>query len=239
MPLNTTSQPSSPAADSRTWFKLILTYLLIPITLFACAWDLSWWQAWIYSMLVFAAGVGGRMWAERRHPGLMEERIQYEKAPDVKSWDKILAPLMAVSVAFPLLIVAGLDHRFRWSPPFPIWLNLLGLILSGLGYTLAVWALVENRFFSSVVRIQVERGHVVCDTGPYRIVRHPGYLGNILPLAGIVLALSSLWTIIPALAALIIALIRTSLEDRTLQAELPGYSEYAQQVRYRLFPGIY
>jgi protein-S-isoprenylcysteine O-methyltransferase Ste14 len=79
----------------------------------------------------------------------------------------------------------------------------------------------------------------VCDSGPYRIVRHPGYAGNILPLLGIVLALSSLWTLIPAVAALVIAVIRTALEDRTLQEELPGYQEYAQGVRYRLFPGIY
>jgi protein-S-isoprenylcysteine O-methyltransferase Ste14 len=90
-----------------------------------------------------------------------------------------------------------------------------------------------------VVRIQKERGHTVCDTGPYRIVRHPGYLGNILPLPGIVLALGSLWAIIPAVAALVVVIIRTVLEDRTLQAELPGYREYAQRVKYRLFPGLF
>ena len=81
--------------------------------------------------------------------------------------------------------------------------------------------------------------HEVCDSGPYRIVRHPGYAGNILPLLGIVLALSSLWTLIPAAVALVIAVIRTTLEDRTLQEELPGYQEYAHRVRYRLIPGIY
>ena len=102
-----------------------------------------------------------------------------------------------------------------------------------------MWALIENRFFSSVVRIQVERGHAVCDSGPYRIVRHPGYTGNILALLGIVLALSSMWTLIPAAVALIIAVIRTVLEDQTLQDELPGYRDYAQRVRYRLIPGVY
>jgi protein-S-isoprenylcysteine O-methyltransferase Ste14 len=116
---------------------------------------------------------------------------------------------------------------------------VLGIFLIALGYAFAVWALVENRFFSGVVRIQKDRGHVVCDSGPYRIVRHPGYAGNILPLLGIVLALSSLWTLIPAAVALIIVVIRTGLEDRTLQEELPGYQEYARRVRYRLFPGIY
>jgi len=167
------------------------------------------------------------------------ERLAFDNASGVKSWDKVLAPLMAVSVGFPLVIVAGLDHRYGWSPVFPLWMNILGLILIAVGYAFAVWALVENRFFSSVVRIQTDRGHVVCDTGPYRIVRHPGYAGNILPLLGIVLALSSVWTLIPAAVALIIAVIRTALEDQTLQEELPGYRDYARRVRYRLIPGIY
>jgi protein-S-isoprenylcysteine O-methyltransferase Ste14 len=99
--------------------------------------------------------------------------------------------------------------------------------------------LAENRFFSTVVRIQTDRGHAVCDSGPYRIVRHPGYAGSLPPLLGIVLALGSVWTLIPAAMALIISVIRTALEDRTLQEELPGYRDYARRVRYRLIPGIY
>jgi len=221
------------------WIRLIMVYLLIPLLLLAIGWDSGWWQAWVYSLLIVAAGIGGRIWAERRHPGLLAERANLEKSPGVKPWDKVLAPLMAVSISFPLIIVAGLDHRFGWSPVFPAWLNLLGLILIGIGYTFAVWALAENRFFSSMVRIQTDRGHVVCDSGPYRIVRHPGYTGNILPLLGIALAFGSLWTLIPAAVALIIAVIRTALEDRTLQEELPGYRDYAQRVRYRLISGIY
>ena len=110
---------------------------------------------------------------------------------------------------------------------------------STLSQAFAAWALIENRFFSSVVRIQVDRGQVVCDSGPYRIVRHPGYAGNMLALPGMVLALSSMWTLIPAAVALIIAVIRTMLEDQTLQGELPGYRDYARRVRYRLIPGIY
>ncbi|MFA5617720.1 MAG: isoprenylcysteine carboxylmethyltransferase family protein [Syntrophorhabdaceae bacterium] len=157
----------------------------------------------------------------------------------MKPWDKALAPLLAVSVSFPLFIVAGLDHRYGWSPVFPSWLSIVGLIVIALGYAFGGWALVENRFFSGVVRIQTDRGHVVCDSGPYGIVRHPGYAGNILSLPGIALALGSVWTLIPAAVALTIAVVRTALEDRTLQEELPGYREYARRVRYRLIPGIY
>ena len=223
----------------RQLISLIVTYLFIPVILLLIGWDLTWWQAWLFSALIFTAGIGGRGLAERRHPGLMAERTNIEKAPGVKSWDKVLSPLMGISISFPLIIVAGLDHHLRWSPAFPIWLNTIGLILIALGYAFSVWALVENRFFSSMVRIQTDRGHVVCDSGPYHIVRHPGYVGNILPLFGIVLALSSVWTLIPAIIALVIVVIRTALEDRTLQEELPGYRDYAQRIRYRLFPGIY
>ncbi len=228
-----------PAPGPAFWVLLVLTYLLIPLILMLCAWDLGWWQAWVFSVLIFAAGLLGRALAERRHPGLLMERVNLDKFAEGKRWDKILSPLMGVSISFPLMIVAGLDHRFGWSPVFPLWLNVLGLMLVALGYALAVWALVENRFFSSVVRIQVDRGHEVCDGGPYRIVRHPGYAGNILPLPGVALALGSLWTFIPAALALIIAVTRTALEDRTLLEELPGYREYARRVRYRLLPGIY
>jgi len=229
----------SQAPSPRLWLGLILTYLLIPLILLGCGGDFGWWQSWVFFLLIFLAGIGGRILAENRHPGLLVERATSGRKTNVKSWDKVLAPLMAISLSFPLVIVAGLDHRYEWTPVFPIWLNILGLVIVALGYAFAAWALVENRFFSSTVRIQLDRGHVVCDSGPYRIVRHPGYAGNILALPGIVLALGSVWTLMPAAVALIIAVVRTVLEDRTLQGELPGYPEYAQRVRYRLIPGIH
>jgi protein-S-isoprenylcysteine O-methyltransferase Ste14 len=232
------------------WLRVVALYFCIPLILLACGGDIRWWQAWFFSLLLFAAGVGGRIWAERRHPGLTAERQHpglladreqnsSPKASDVKAWDKILAPLMALSFSFPLVIVAGLDHRFGWSPAFSTWLNVSGIFLIAVGYAFAAWAMAENRFFSSVMRIQTDRGHVVCDSGPYRVVRHPGYAGNLLSMPGIVLALDSTWTIVPVIVALVVALIRTALEDRTLQEELPGYREYTGRVRYRLLPGVY
>ncbi|MDX1302908.1 isoprenylcysteine carboxylmethyltransferase family protein [Photobacterium sp.] len=223
----------------RQWFRLIVVYLIISMILFICGGDLSWWQAWLFSIQFVAAGIGGRMWAEQRHPGLTAERQNIENIQNAKAWDRVLAPLMAVSVGFSMVIVAGLDHRYNWSSEFSLWLIVIGFILISLGYAFAAWALAENRFFSSVVRIQTDRGHVVCDSGPYRFVRHPGYAGNILALFGIVLALSSVWTLIPAAVASIVTVIRTALEDQTLQEELPGYRYYARRVRYRLIPGIY
>lgn len=232
-------QQGSEKAGVLNWIKLILTYLLMPLVLLLIGRDLAWWQGWLYSVLFIVIGIGSRVLAEKRHPGLMAERGKFGKDQSVKPWDKVLAPLMAISLSFPLFTVAGLDHYFGWSPEFPIWLNILGFILITFGYAFASWAIIENRFFSSVTRIQKERGHVVCDSGPYGIVRHPGYAGNIPPLAGIVLALGSIWTLIPAIIALIIAVIRTALEDKTLQEELPGYRDYVRRVRYRLIPGVF
>ncbi len=227
------------AASARQWAGLVAAYLAIPLVLLVCGGDPGWWQAWVYALLIVVVGVGGRVRAERRHPGLMAERQDIEKIQSSKAWDKLLAPLMALSLSFPLVIVAGLDHRFGGSPPFPPWLNLLGFVLIALGYAFASWAMIENRFFYTTVRVEPEQGHVVCDSGPYRFMRHPGYAGNIPPLLGIVLALGSLWTLVPAAVALVITVIRTGLEDRTLMEELPGYKDYAGRVRYRLIPGFY
>ena len=226
-------------ARPRHWIGVILTYLLMALVLLICGGDLGWWQGWLYAIWLVGVGIVSRVIAEKRHPGIMAERGKLGRDQNVKPWDKILAPLMAVSITFPLFVVAGLDHRFGWSPEFPAWLVTIGFVLILCGYSFATWAIAENRFFSVMMRIQVERGHRVCDTGPYKIVRHPGYAGNLLPLPGVAMALSSIWTLIPAIAALVIIVIRTRLEDQALQEELPGYKEYAGRVGYRLIPGIY
>ncbi|WP_406663155.1 methyltransferase family protein [Gallaecimonas sp. GXIMD1310] len=227
------------AVPPRYWFRLLAVYLLIPLVLFACAGDFGWWQAWLYSLMVLAAGIGGRLWAEQRNPGITAERQNKTSFENAKPWDKVLAPLMAVAIVFPLVIVAGLVHRYQGGSAFSLWLVVAGFGLIASGYFFAAWALAENRFFSAVVRIQTERGHVVCDTGPYQFVRHPGYAGNLLALFGIVLALGSIWVLVPALLAAIITVLRTALEDKTLQSELPGYLDYVKRVRYRLIPGVY
>ena len=241
MDVDTDEQAAVERPTPLTWLRVTVVYLLVPLLLLLCGGDVDWWEAWIFSLQIVAAALLGRLWAERRHPGLLAERqrVRFEDTTDVKPWDKVLAPLMAISLSFPLVIVAGLDHRHGWSPEFPIGLKVLGFIAIALGYLFGVWAMAENRFFSSMVRIQTDRGHSVCDSGPYRFVRHPGYAGNILPLPGIVLALGSVWTLIPAAVAIVILIVRTALEDRTLQEELPGYRDYAEVVRYRLIPGIY
>ena len=171
-------------------------------------------------------------------PDLLEERSHI--GPGAKKWDIVLASLTVVFL-FPLtFLIAGLDAgRFHWSPAFPVWVQLLALVIYVMGSAITSWAMITNKFFSSVVRIQTDRGHYVITGGPYGYVRHPGYTGVIIVSISIPLILGSLWAFIPALIGDCILVVRTVLEDNTLKKELQGYDEYASRVHYRLIPGIW
>ncbi|MBN1401031.1 MAG: isoprenylcysteine carboxylmethyltransferase family protein [Anaerolineae bacterium] len=209
---------------------------LLGLALFSAAGRLDWIAGWAFLLgyLAFVAVLVIR--AMRRDPELIEERRH--PGPGVKRWDRLIltghtACLLAT------LVVSALDAgRFRWTHPPAIvrgagWMGLVGAT------TLVWWAMAANRFLSSMVRIQSERGHQVVTAGPYRMVRHPMYLGIILADLGLPLALGSWWALVPGALGAMLILLRTALEDRTLQAELPGYAEYAGQVRFRLVPGIW
>lgn len=146
---------------------------------------------------------------------------------------------MVMSFGYPLVIVAGLDHRYAWSPDFPLTLNVVGFILIAIGYAFACWAVADNRFSYSMVLGRINQGHMVCDSGPYRFVRHPGCSGHAIALPGLGLALGALWALLPAVAALVVAVFRTAPEDRTLQEGLPGYRSYTRRVCNRLISGKY
>ena len=171
-----------------------------------------------------------------RCPELLVERASRRR--DVASWDtKLMAAIGLITLV--KYVVAGLDLRFGWPPLLPAWLQVAALVVAALGYALGTWAMASNAFHSMVYRLQEDRGHSVATGGPYRYVRHPTYLGTIAFELATPLMLGSLWAIIPGgLAALLFA-VRTSLEDRSLQAELEGYEEYAARVRYRLVPGVW
>ncbi|MCU0523149.1 MAG: isoprenylcysteine carboxylmethyltransferase family protein [Anaerolineae bacterium] len=239
MQSESTVQGDAPSQKSSTFARLLVLSVFLAAILLVSGGDWGWVQGWVYAILLAIVTVGSRVWADRRHPGLLAEREASQTVEGVKPWDRVLSPVMAITSSIVLYLVAGLDHRFGGRPAFPTLLTVAGFVLVVLGWAVSTWALVENAFFSGVVRIQAERGHTVCDTGPYHIVRHPGYAGLLLTLPGSVLALSSLWAIVPAGVALVVAVVRTALEDRTLQAELPGYKDYAKSTRWRLVPGVY
>jgi protein-S-isoprenylcysteine O-methyltransferase Ste14 len=170
-------------------------------------------------------------------PELTEERTQIKE--DVKVWDKWIVIILNIWTPLGLLILAGLDIRFGWSPVIPLALQIAMLVLAVLGYLVSVWAAASNKFYGRFVRIQKERGHTVATGGPYQYVRHPGYAGLIIFYFAVALALGSLWTLILNGLASLLLVVRTALEDKTLLKELDGYREYAGRVRYRLLPGIW
>lgn len=173
------------------------------------------------------------------NPELLAEREKGLRDEGVKAWDRWISALAAGLLPILSWVVAGLDLRFHWTDPLPLAFHLGGLWVTLLGYALFLWAMASNAFFAEGVRIQEERGHAVATGGPYRWVRHPGYVGAILSIVATPLLLGSPWALIPAVGAVALYVVRTYLEDRTLREELPGYEEYAQQTRHRLLPGVW
>ena len=158
---------------------------------------------------------------------------------ETKDWDKVISGILVLFQYLSLPLIAGLDKRFSWSGEISVAWNLAGAALLAAGSGLTSWAMITNAFFSTAVRIQEERGHTVCSSGPYHFVRHPGYVGFILQSLGTAILLGSFWAVIPGSLASISIVIRTALEDRMLQAELSGYQDYVKDVRYRLIPGVW
>ena len=225
--------------SAKTIVQLVFVVMVMPLLPMIISGAWNWWEAWAYTLLTSFGFIISRGLASRRHPDILDERARSMGLQGAKPWDKILAPAMALGSVV-ILIVAGVDKLNGWTTtPFSITAKVATLIVIVLGYILGTWAMVENKFFSGVVRIQEDRGHRVVATGPYRFIRHPGYAGTLWVYLLMPILFDSLWAFIPALLLFGVVILRTSLEDRTLQAELPGYAEYAQKTRYRLFPGIW
>jgi protein-S-isoprenylcysteine O-methyltransferase Ste14 len=219
-------------------FRLVIVLLVVPLAPMIISGAWGWWEAWAYATINILGFIISRVLAARRNPDIIAERARSMELQDAKPWDRILSPMLAFG-ALLILIVAGADKGFGWSVPFSLNAKMAALLVIVLGYVIGSWALIENKFFSGVVRIQTDRGHRVVTTGPYRFVRHPGYAGALWTYLAMPVLLDSLWAFIPAVLLVGVLILRTSLEDRTLRAELPGYREYTQKTRYRLIPGIW
>jgi protein-S-isoprenylcysteine O-methyltransferase Ste14 len=219
-------------------FQLFLFIIVVPFLPLLISWSWDWWEAWVYGIINVLGFAISRAMAAKRNPDLISERAQFMKHENVFNWDKILAPLVVLGGGL-IPLVVGLDELLNWSPAFSMLIKIIALAFILTGYIWGSYALIQNRFFSGMVRIQSDRGHKVITSGPYRWMRHPGYAGAIWTYLATPLFLDSLWAFIPAVSLVIILVIRTSLEDKVLQVELEGYSEYADKVRYRLFPGVW
>ena len=222
----------------RVIVQMLFFIVLVPFLPLLISRHWVWWEAWAYALISILGFAISRLLAARRNPDLIAERARFLMHEDAKPWDKLLAPLVGLGGGL-IPLVVGLDALFGWSPSFRSTLKILALVVFLAGYVLGAYALIENRFFSGMVRIQTDRDQQVVSSGPYRWVRHPGYAGALWSYLALPIFLDSAWAFLPAIFLTLVLVIRTSLEDRTLQAELAGYRDYARQVRYRLLPGVW
>ena len=228
--------PDLKAGIARRVVQVFLTFGFQMSVLLLSAGRLDWLWAWIFVGLYVVGIAANAFFMFHTNPQTIAER---SSSQGMKDWDKIVGGAWAVIYFIVMQVVAGLDERFGWTGGLPLGLHIAGAVIFMLGLGLFSWAMIENAHFSTVVRVQQDRGHIVCTSGPYRFVRHPGYLGAIIQSPAVPLILGSLWALIPGALAVVLMIVRTALEDRTLQEELDGYEEYTREVPYRLLPGIW
>lgn len=223
-----------------TWKNIIRRLLQVSIVmvmtaliLFVSAGKINWIYAWIYILASLSVIITN---AFIFPPELISERGR--KKENVENWDKLISGILIIPW-FTIYLIAGLDIRSGWSSLMPFWIHFSAIIAFISGNAIVTWAMISNTFFSTSVRIQYDRGHIVSSGGPYRYVRHPGYVGMIIYLLSTPLILGSFWALIPAFITVVLFIVRTTFEDNTLKSKLEGYKEYAQKVPNRLIPGIW
>lgn len=231
------TSPHPPETISRrALWAIPLFVLFFVLCLFLSAGDLGWIRGWIFMGVFLALIVSMLGFLSIVNPSVLAARSRVHEGR--KHWDTILVGFLRLACVAILVVAALDDGRFHWLP-LPWWVSVIGYLLFVFAASLMTWAEAVNKHFEPHVRIQTDRDHKVIDTGPYAIMRHPGYVAIISMMIGIALALGSAWALIPAGLASAILILRTSWEDKTLQAELPGYKEFASRVRYRLLPGVW
>ena len=230
----TRESPNIARGVARWTFKSIVYTVIVGLALFATSGDWRWGTGWLYLAIYIINQV---ILTVILPPDLLAERSKPQEGS--KGWDIVLASVAALLMPMGLYIVAGFDNGKGWSAPFPPAVQSVALIVMIGSIALSDWAMAANKFFSGVIRIQGDREHTVETSGPYRFVRHPGYVGGILHHVAAPLMLGSWWALIPGVAGALLFVIRTALEDKVLQDELPGYQDYTRQTRYRLLPGIW
>jgi protein-S-isoprenylcysteine O-methyltransferase Ste14 len=210
--------------------------VMMAVILLLSAGRTDWLAGWTLAVITALWVAATALVVIPRYPELLAERVSPRKGS--KTWDVIIISIYGF-ITIARYVVAGLDVRFGWSTGISIPAQVIGFMIAVAGYALVVWATGANAYFSQTVRIQNERGHKVVTNGPYQFVRHPAYIGIILFELASAIMLGSWWALLLSSVSSVLFIVRTALEDRTLQAELQGYREYAQRVHYRLLPGIW
>jgi protein-S-isoprenylcysteine O-methyltransferase Ste14 len=232
----TSEEKSEPRRSKSRRFIGIFLFIVFMAVVFFAAGTLDWPELWFFLGFYVTTVTALIIWLKKHDPGLLKERMSVGR--DVKSWDKkIIRTYTALLMIMYLL--APLDAvRFRWSR-VPLILKGIAYLIIVVSWIIGFWAFRENSYLSPFVRIQADRGHQVCTTGPYKFIRHPMYLAVILTVLCLPLVLGSLWAFLPAVLIAALFVLRTSLEDKTLRNELPGYAEYAEKVTWKLVPKVW
>jgi protein-S-isoprenylcysteine O-methyltransferase Ste14 len=225
-----------PPGNARAIIASYIGVLLYSGLVFLGAWKIAYWQGVLYVMLALVGVTISHILVPAGSTITSDRAREAQRGRD---WDKrLLAAFFLVNIV--TFVTAGLDSgRFGWTGHVPVAVTVAGAVLMVVGQVLFGLAKRENAFFSSTVRIQTERDHRVCETGVYRFVRHPGYLGMLMSLLAFPLVMNSYWAFLSAGVGAALLLTRTLLEDRFLIEELPGYADYAYRTRRRLLPGLF
>lgn len=210
--------------------------LIIAVAYFIAAGSFNIGRAWLYFSIAAVTYFVSSLIFIKYNPGLINERAK--RRENTGSWDKVLLSLYLLIGFLGTHIVAGLDSRFEWSS-LDMRYMIPGAVLYIAATLIQIISMLKNKYFEATVRIQSDREQQVVKDGPYKIVRHPGYASVLLSFVAIPFMIGSLYALICTAAVFIIMFIRTALEDKMLQKELPGYSQYAREVKFRLIPGIW
>jgi len=231
----TEEAPSGQEGYGKIIVKSVFKVAVFLGLMFLAAGRLDYWQGWVFcGVMAVHLVVGLYLFSDM--PDLVRERMN--PGPGMKGYDKVFWVFFGV-FSLAMIFSGPLDAgRLQWSR-VPVYLYGLGYLVYAVSIGFSFWAMRTNRFFSSVVRIQKDRGQVVIDSGPYAWVRHPGYVAGMLTFLSLPVVLGSLAGLVPAGMCCLLLLIRTALEDRTLHEELEGYREYAEKVKFRLVPGVW
>jgi protein-S-isoprenylcysteine O-methyltransferase Ste14 len=214
---------------------ILQLFFILGLSIFLPAWTLDYWQAWIVVVVFFACTLAVTVYLMKNDPKLLERRVSAGVGAEQERSQNIIQAFAAVAF-IALFVVSALDHRFGWST-VPPYLVALGDILIVLGFYLVFLVFKENSFASGTIEVGADQ--CVISTGPYALVRHPMYIGALVMLVGVPLALGSLWGLVAIVPMTLVLIARLLDEEKFLTRNLAGYSEYQSKVRCRLLPLIW